>query len=38
MTPDDMRKIADDTRRMMIEMGFTPKITSERLVDILKSL
>ena len=38
MMPEDMRKIADSTRNAMTEMGFNPRITPDKLVDILKTL
>ena len=38
MTPEDRSIIASETRRAMIEMGFEPKITSERLENILRMI
>ena len=38
MTPEDMRKIAEDTRRSMTEMGFNPRISADRIYDLLRTL
>ncbi|SCW64433.1 Alcohol dehydrogenase, class IV [Ruminococcaceae bacterium YRB3002] len=38
MTPEDCQKIAEDTRRSLAEFGYLPRITTDRLVNILRTL
>lgn len=38
ISPDDCVKIADDTRKALSELGFTPRISADRLVSILRTI